>query len=298
MFAIVSYLFAFLAGDNLVVWQIVMGVIIFSILTGATNMINAYTDIEEDRINNPFRVEWITQLGLKNLLRSTILTYLVVLALSLPLGPVFSFIVLLAVLDSIFYSLPPLRFKKWPVTALLSFSGAVGFPFLAGLAVIDQLNVHNPLLILLTFFMLNYGTVKNIPDFVGDRLVGLRTTATIFKDHRRAVIVSTILLLTPYLNLILFVGLNLLDHIYLLSTPLMAFPIYWAIRNLQTEKREVMEKLHTYGFLYAVFFLLYNLVLTYPSMISVGIAIVVYLMIYFVTRLQIDSRRELPINLG
>jgi len=290
MFAIMSYLFAYLEGRSLVMWQIALGVAIFSLLTGATNMINAYTDMSEDAVNNPFRTTWIRRLGVRNLVLSIVITYSLAMMLSLPFGLPFTSVIMISIFDSIFYSLPPIRFKNHPVTALLAFSGAVGLPFLAGLTVINKLSLINPYFIIFTLFMLTYGSVKNIPDFLGDQSAGLRTTATIFKDFRKAVKASAIILLSPYLLLLLFIGIGIMDRLYLLNVPFMAFPLYWAYRNLKTDGREVMEKLHTYGFIYAVSFFLFNLLLTYPSFISITITMFVLSIILLMTKLNIDSR--------
>ena len=56
MFAIISYMFAYLSGVAYDVTELMIGIGIFALLTGATNMINAYTDMEEDRVNNPIRI--------------------------------------------------------------------------------------------------------------------------------------------------------------------------------------------------------------------------------------------------
>ena len=291
-----SFLFAYQGSGPLIFWQILTGVVMFALLTGATNMINAYTDIEEDRVNNPIRVDWIRHLGLRNLRLSIIITYFLVLVLTLPFNLIVKLVVTIAVLDSIFYSLPPIRLKKHPLTALLSFSGAVGLPFLAGLAVTDSLTFGNPLFILFTYFMFTYGTVKNIPDYAGDQLAGLRTTATIFKNYERALRASTLLLLSPYLLITLFVFMSIIDVSYLLNIPFMAFPIYWAYKNGRAQCRDEVEQLYTYGFAYAVSFFLFNLLLSYPATTSVLIAISICLMISLITKLNIDSRAYFPMK--
>jgi len=107
MFAIVSYLFAYLEGNSLVGWQMLLGMAVFALGTGATNMINAYTDISEDSVNNPFRLDWIRRFGITNLTRAIIATYSLTILLSLPLGLAFTSVVFLSIADSVFYSLPP-----------------------------------------------------------------------------------------------------------------------------------------------------------------------------------------------
>jgi 4-hydroxybenzoate polyprenyltransferase len=208
----------------------------------------------------------------------------------LPFGLVFTLIVIIAVFDSIFYSLPPLRFKRHPVTALIAFSGAVGLSFLAGLAATNRLSQIDPWFILFTVFMMTYGTVKNVPDFLGDHLNGLKTTVTAFKDLKRAVRISTILLLLPYFLLILLIGTGILSKVYLLNIPLMAFPVYWAYRNFRAVNREDQERLHTQGFIYAVSFYLFNLILSQPSPVSLAITFSVLLAIFLLTKLRVDSR--------
>ncbi|MFH0897348.1 MAG: UbiA family prenyltransferase [Candidatus Bathyarchaeota archaeon] len=296
VFAILSFFYAYMRTSNPVMWQIFAGIAIFSLGTGATNMINAYTDIPEDLVNNPIRIDFIRRLGMKNLINATISAYVFLILLSLPFGLTFTSIILMAILVSAFYSLPPIRLKKHPILALSGFSGAVALPFLAGLAAINQLSLADPWFIIFTVFMLTYGTVKNIPDLAGDKLAGLRTTATSFKDFNKAIKVSTFLLLLPYLPLTLFIITGIFHQLYLLDIPLIAFPIYWAYKNFKTKNREALEKLHTYGFIYAVSFFLYNLMLSYPSIISASVALSTLFAIFFMSKLGIDSRIRLPFN--
>ena len=282
MFAIISFAFAYLSDPVQNTFELMLGIGIFSLLTGATNMINSYTDIEEDRVNNPIRIIWIEQLGLQNLVNSFVAIYMVVIGLSLLLGFNFTLIVTLAVFDSIFYSLPPLRFKQHPITALLAFSGAVSFPFLAGITLAhNSIDITNPFFLLFSLFMFAYGTVKNIPDHIGDKIAGLKTTSTAFNSYRKAVLVSTSILLTPYALLCYLVFIRSLDVLYLHNLPLMIFPLYWCYSNLRTSERGKSEKIHTYGFLYAISFFLLNMIVSYPTVTTALIVISIYSIIYF-----------------
>jgi 4-hydroxybenzoate polyprenyltransferase len=297
MFSVISYLFAYLSGAANNTNELLLGIGIFALLTGATNMINTYTDREEDRVNNPIRIVWTKQLGLQNLLISTVAIYLTVFCLSFLLGLNFVFVVTIAVFDSIFYSLQPLRFKQHPVTALLAFSGAVAFPFLAGIVVAyNIIDLTNPFFVLFSVFMFAYGTVKNIPDYLGDKIAGLKTTTTAFESYRMAIRVSTAILLTPYALLGYMVLSESIAMFYLLNLPLMIFPLFWGYSNLRTTKREISEKIHTYGFIYAISFLLFNLVLTYPTIHSIVVSVCVYSIIYLINKYEIDSRKKVPLS--
>ncbi len=296
VFAIISFLTSYFSGTSYQIVEALLGISIFAILTGATNMINAYTDMEEDYVNNPFRLIWIQQLGLRNLITEILLAYSLVIGLSLLLGSLFTLITSIAILDSIFYSLPPLRFKKHPIVALIAFSGAVSLPFLAGLSLADgTLKLFNPLFLLFSTFMLTYGTVKNIPDYAGDKLAGLKTSTTIFKNYQKAIISSTLALMIPYVVLSFLLVTSALPISYVINFSFLAFPFYWGYTNLQTTKREIKEKIHTYGFLYAVSFLLLNMILTYPSLMSIVITIYVHTTLYLIDKYEIDSRKELPL---
>jgi len=290
MFAVISYLFAYLEGESPKIWQITIGIVIFSILTGATNILNAYTDMQEDEINNPIRIKWIHTLGTNSLLKSSILIYSSVILMSLPFGVMFTTIIIIAVVDSISYSAPPIRLKRHPATALLAFSGAVGLPFLAGLAATSRLNLFNPWFLLFTLFMLTYGTIKNVPDFRGDQMAGLKTTATVFKSFKQAIKVNLVLLLAPYVLLIFFIGIGTLNKIYLLNVCLILFPIYWLYVNLQTSKRERLEKIHTKGFIYAISFYLFNFILNHFSSTSIALTASMMITIYIISKFRIDSR--------
>lgn len=292
-FAIVSYLFGYMATSTPITWQIILGVIIFAFGTAATNLINVYTDIEEDAINLPFRMEMVRKLGRRNLEYVLLSIYPLILILSAPFGLHFVLVVAFAELDSIAYSLPPLRFKRNPVTALIAFSGAVILPFIAGLVIAGS-SLLNPLLIFLGSFMFAYGTVKNIPDIMGDFRTGLKTTATFSVNLKRTVRLSAFLLLVPYIVLFSMVVLNMLSSVYLADVVFLPFVAYWTLRNNKASNLATLEQLHTFGFIYAVSFILFNLILTYPSQLSLGISTLILSFILIVTKAGMDSRQRHP----
>jgi 4-hydroxybenzoate polyprenyltransferase len=294
-FAVISYLFGCMATSTPTLWKLLLGAAIFALGTAVTNLINAYTDIQEDAINLPVRVGMIRELGRRNLAYVVIALYLLILLLSAPFGMNFILVIALAEFDSIGYSLPPLRFKRHPVTSLLSFCGAVSLPFLAGLVVADS-SLLNPLLLLLGSFMFAYGTVKNIPDILGDIKAGLKTTATVAASLRRAVETSTLLLLVPYAILFSMVALNVLSPIYLIDLVFLPFLAYWSLGNTRTSNITMLEQLHTFGFIYAVSFILFNLVLTYPTQFSLGIMALTLSFIFAVSGFRVDSRLQHPLE--
>jgi len=292
-FAVVSYLFGYMATGTPVLWQVFLGMAIFALGTAVTNLINVYTDIREDAVNFPIRMEMVNELERRNLVYVVLALYPFILLLSIPFGLNFVLIVALAEFDSIAYSLPPFRFKRYPTTALISFSGTVILPFLAGLTVAGS-SLLNPLLLLLGSFMFAYGTVKNIPDIPGDLRAGIKTTANVSTSLRKAVEKTTLLLLVPYILLSSMVALSLLSPVYLVNLIFLPFLAYWALRNTRTSNLAMLEQLHTFGFVYAVSFILLNLMLTYSSQFSIGVPILTLSFILAVTRLRVDSRLPHP----
>src|SRR5207249_8831829 len=115
------------------------------------------------------------------------------------------------------------------LSSLISFSGAVGLAFLAGTSVTGHVNVLNPVLWLVTYFMFTYGTVKNLPDYSGDKKAGTKTTATVFGNIARAVKFTTIILISPYVSLVGLTITRFLPAIYyakLILTPLLIFILH------------------------------------------------------------------------
>src|SRR2546430_9497274 len=169
------------------------------------------------------------------------------IAASILLGPLFVLVLALGIYNSIFSSVRPLRFKARPLASLISFSGAVGLAFLSGLSVMGSVNLLNPVFLLLTYFMLTYGTVKNLPDYSGDKKAGTRTSATIFHSLANAVRFSGILLFTPYILLAVFVAAGSLAPIFLADLGMgLIFAVIF-FQMLKAKSSQELEKTHKIG---------------------------------------------------
>ncbi len=292
MFPTTSFLLGYTFKGWSPVASLVIGVVVACLVTAATNIINAYADRHEDAINQPARAFWINQVGQRGAIVSSILLYAAASSIAVYLGSLFVLVLALGIFNSSSYSLPPLRFKARPLPSLISFSGAVGLAFLSGLAAHGALDLYNPLLWLTTYFMLTYGTVKNLPDYPGDRKTGTRTTATMFKTVREAVLFSGALLYTPFILLVTLVAAQILPSIYFLDVGFtmlltLIFRQMWKARDSQD-----LERAHTLAFFYAISFLLFTLVLTLPSIESVIAVTTLLLWTILVSKINIDSRIE------
>ncbi len=281
----------FLAGGSQL-WQIGLGLAVAALITGATNVVNAYADRKEDAVNQPRRVFWVEQIGTRGTLATSVVLYGSAIALSLFLGPLFMVVLAVGIFNSIFYSVPPLRFKSKPFLSLVSFSGAVGLAFLSGVSVLGSVNLLNPVFWLVTYFMLTYGTVKNLPDYFGDKKAGTRTSATIFGSMRTAIRFSVILLFTPYVLLIALVAIGALAPIYLADLGMALILAIIFSSMLKSKSSEELEKTHTFAFFYAISFILFTIFLTAPTLESIVVLLSAYLWTLLVSKINIDSRIE------
>src|SRR5207245_9069423 len=75
----------------------------------------------------------------------------------------------------------------------------------------------------------------------------------------------------------------------LILTPLLIFILHnmWTARS-----SEGFEKMHTYGFFYAISFLLFTLVVSSPSLKSLGVVVSAFICTLLVASIHIDSRIE------
>ncbi len=291
-FAASSFILGYTLAGGTSLFQIGLGLAVAGLVTAATNVVNAYADRREDAVNQPSRVFWVEQIGTRETLLSIIVLYTLAFAASLFLGPLFMLVLAAGVFNSIFYSIRPLRFKARPTLSLVSFSGAVGLAFLSGMSIVGSINLLNPVLLLVTYFMLTYGTVKNLPDYSGDKKAGTRTTATVFRSMGSAVRFSGILLFTPYLLLTAMIATGLLAPIYLADLGMAAILAMIVANMMKAKSSQELEKTHTIGFFYAISFLLFTLVLASPTLVSIIVLLSAYLWTLLVSRVSMDSRVE------
>ncbi len=263
--------------------------------TATANLINAYYDRFEDKINQPMRTDMLNVVGLKNMKRILISIYISIIILSTLFGNFLFFIfTLIAVIDSIFYSAPPLRFKKNMITGMIAFSGVMAIPFIAGWVINKPLWQLSPLFYLITYFFFTYFSIKNIPDLLGDKKANIQTIMTKSVDYKKGIYTSFLILFTPYIALLILILSNVLSGIYFIMYIFIPFLFYLLIENLHYEKNlSRLERLHAYGFIYAVTFL--NVILFLSTFLIEAIIWIIFsysYIIFFMNIKKVDSRHE------
>lgn len=292
IFASTSFILGYFLSGGVSLLSLGIGVAIAALVTAATNIVNAYADRKEDAVNQPARAFWLDQVGERGVQATAILLYGLSIALSIFLSPLFIVILLLGIFNSIFYSAKPFRFKSHPLSALISFSCALALPFLGGLSVNSMPNLFSPMLWLVTYFMFCYGTVKNLPDYAGDKKAGIRTSATVFHNVSNAVTFTGILLFTPYVLLVSLVLLDLLQPIYLADLTLLPILGFVFIKMHGANNPEQLEQAHTFGYFYAITFVLSTLVVSTMTPTALVVVTVAYAWAFLVSKSSLHSRIE------
>jgi len=287
-FATAMFVFAYASTGKVSAWRMALGILVAMLLTGTTNVFNAWTDRREDAVNLPHRGQMIATLGAGTLQGSVVLGYLAVLTAGILAGPTYALLVFLGTLDSIFYSWGP-RLKAHPIFSLLSFSGVVALAFISGWVMSEPFAAISPLIILLTYFFFAYGTIKNFPDAPGDKAAGVKTIYTVFSG-RKAILIASALLFSPYLLLTLMLVGGQLGLEYLLCylfVPVLGLIIRKKLGDSTVEQREAT---HALGYFYQISFFLVTLTVYYARPGTVVAAILMFLLCVLSDYYKVDSR--------
>jgi 4-hydroxybenzoate polyprenyltransferase len=297
-------------------WRVALGALLAFAIGFLANLHNTATDLSEDSHNLPGRVFLVAQVGYTALLRVCTAIGAVMLAGAIALGPHFAFFMALAVVGLHQYSAPPVRSKGRPLLGLWVFAQAVVFPFLFGWTTApgNMLStllraVFAPLLgdapppdaavrsyrylamwFFLTLWFMAKGTVKNVPDFDGDRAAGVRTSATVFGTRRAAALAALSATVVAYAVLPVLVALGL-------ETPRVALAASWLVpagyncaRLVRANREEANGVLKT-DMLISSGFIATLLLLVAPAWTSVTFVLAGALVLLGSDLLGLDSRR-------
>lgn len=287
-FAVSMFVGAYLSTGVYTLDKILVGAAIVALVTALTNLFNAYTDQEEDSVNLPNRQPMLEAIAFRRLKLWITAGYIIAVCVAAYLGPLFTLVVVIAVVDSILYSWG-LRLKAHPVFSLVAFSGAVVLPFVAGWVTSRSIVEISPLVIVLGYFFFAYGNIKNLPDIPGDRQAGLRTLFTIYTFDKSVKVVSAVLL-SPYVLLCGFIMASLLGIKYVTCFLFMPVVTYIIYRAVTARTREEKEATHALGYFYQLTFFLVALILYEPSPIMIGAAVMLLAISATADYYKVDSR--------
>ncbi|GAB3975284.1 hypothetical protein GCM10029978_059030 [Actinoallomurus acanthiterrae] len=203
----------------------VLGAVLAFLVGFSANLHNTYTDVEEDCRNLPGRMWLLYRFGRRRLGAVLVATDVFMAAAALVYGTGFFVFVLIGLAGLHQYSFGPLRMKARPILGLYVFAQAVVGPFLIGWfgAMSDVRAPDGPIWAMLAFLFLWFvakGFFKNVPDYDGDRAVGLRTSATLFPSRAAAARAAAAVTVLAYLAMPLLVPAGASPRRVLFATPL------------------------------------------------------------------------------
>jgi 4-hydroxybenzoate polyprenyltransferase len=267
-------------------WRVAIGALVSFLVPAVANLHNAYTDLDEDQRNLPGRVRLVETAG-PRLLRAVVYGALaVIFILCVSLHLVAGILAVVGGLLLLSYSAPPIRAKARPVLGLVVFSLVVTVPFIAGMLVTDHWwTISDPLrsgavwfaAYLFVWFAAK-GMVKNIPDYQGDRLAGLRTSATIMPSLSSAAVAAFLATGAVYLLFPVVVLLSGAPPLLLLSSVWIPIAIGNAFRLTRSELPSVLNEVLKWDMLISVGFLATNMLaisIDPPVLLYVGLAVAI-----------------------
>ena len=168
-----------------------------AVLNAASNAMNQIYDLEIDRINKPRRPLPSGRLSIREAWRFTLAAYAVALVLAWLVAPAGRhecfWIVLVATVITVLYSVPPFRTKRLGIWANLTIAIPRGVLLkVAGWSAVKTIVGLEPWFIGAIFglFLLGASTTKDFADMEGDARGGCRTLPIIYGVRRAAWMIS------------------------------------------------------------------------------------------------------------
>jgi homogentisate phytyltransferase / homogentisate geranylgeranyltransferase len=230
--------------------------------------LNQLYDIEIDRINKPDLPLASGKLSIAQGKWIVGVTGVLAIAIAASLGQWLFFTVAVSLAIGTAYSLPPIRFKRFPLLAAICILTVRGCIVNLGLfshfnLVLSGENILPPSIWILTVFILIFTVAiaifKDVPDLEGDRQYQIQTFTlalgkpTIFNLTRGAITLAYLvtigagLLMLPTINPWLFFG----SHAVLLGL------LWWRSQDIDLEQKDSIANF--YQFIWKLFFLEYIL---------------------------------------
>ena len=232
----------------------IIGAVMAAVLNAGNNALNQIYDLEIDRINKPKRPLPSGRLTVRQAWRFTVATYVLALVLAwlvMPGGRHECFwLVLVAVVCTFIYSMPPLRTKQHGIWANVTIAIPRGVLLkVAGWSAVKTIVVAEAWYIGAIFglFLLGATTTKDFADMEGDRLGGCRTLPIQYGVARAAWMISPSFVV-PFLMIPIGAELGILTGNYWLLHALgifmTAYGIYVCYLMLRRPEELAVEENH------------------------------------------------------
>jgi len=232
----------------------VIGLTMAAVLNAASNALNQIYDLEIDRVNKPKRPLPSGRLSIHDAWVFTWITYAVALTLAWCVAPdgrhECFWIVLIATMITVLYSVPPFRTKRLGIWANVTIAIPRGVLLkVAGWSAVKTVMGQEPWFIGTIFglFLLGASTTKDFADMEGDARGGCRTLPIIYGVKRAAWMISPSFVI-PFLMISAGAWAGILTGNFLLlqalSAVMTAYGIYVCYLMLRRPEDLAVEENH------------------------------------------------------
>ena len=231
-----------------------IGSVMASVLNAGNNALNQIYDLEIDRVNKPKRPLPTGRLSLRDAWMLTVITYVAALILAWSVAPggrhECFWIVVIAVICTFVYSIPPLRTKRLGIWANITIAIPRGVLLkAAGWSSVKSIAGLEPWYIGAIFglFLLGATTTKDFADMEGDRRGGCRTLPIRYGVTRAAWMISPSFVV-PFVMINIGAALNILTGnfwlLQLLGVTMTAYGLYVCYLMLRRPEELAIEENH------------------------------------------------------
>jgi 4-hydroxybenzoate polyprenyltransferase len=239
---------------------LIYGVVTLMLLNAASNCMNAAYDAHIDRINKPYRPIPKGLVTRDEAFSIAFLLYFVAFVRAMLISVEFWALVTIITIITIYYSMPPVRFKKRFWVSNISIALARGLlGFVAAWSIFGDPSDPTPWVIggILFIYLVGATTSKDFTDIEGDREFGMRTLPVVYGPKRAALVTGPFFIL-PFI----FIPLGVLRG-YLIDASnylmvLMVWGIYVMVmlQNHATERDPNFENSPVWKHMYLMLFAL------------------------------------------
>jgi geranylgeranylglycerol-phosphate geranylgeranyltransferase len=246
------------SGDLFTIWLAIILPASFAlaILNGASNTLNQVTDSETDKISKPYRPIPSGLIRPRDAKLISVLLYVFAIALSLTINPMFFILVLLIVIFSVTYSIPP-RFKDKLFVNQLWIGVPRGFlGILASWSVFGNPLEPLPLTIgiIAMTFLIGGSITKDIIDSEADKKTGTKTLVNTY-GVKKAALIALPFLFFPFAYVPILIDIGIL-HSYLWILTFLCIPSYFIFYLMTKDARKgsFFENTTSWTLMYVTYF--------------------------------------------
>jgi geranylgeranylglycerol-phosphate geranylgeranyltransferase len=227
-----------------------------AILNGASNTLNQVTDTESDKISKPYRPVPKGLITHREAKLISVILYGLAIAISLTINPMFFVLVLLIVIFSVTYSIPP-RFKDLLFVNQIWIGIPRGFlGILASWSVFGNALEPLPLTIgiIAMTFLIGGSITKDILDSEADKKTGTKTLVNKYGVKKAAMMVLPFLFF-PFLYIPILIDIGILQS-YLWMLTFLCIPAYFIFHLMVKDAKKgcYFENTSSWTLMYVTYF--------------------------------------------